>query len=353
MQKRAIKRRFRTEIVGALLCALCCTSWVVACQVPVFRYAFERWLADKYEFIVLHDGPLNEQDRANFEKLRTTVDESTNAVVSAIDISQSKAPEHAVLWEKRNKIGVSDAKSVMAILYPQGAQDIPDRLLDLVPLGEDSAKAIVDSPVRAEVVKRLSHGQSAVWLFVPIGQPEKDKAALEMLNEQLRLCQQNLKLPVVEDFDVESVEAQEQINRLKIQFSVVVLNREDKAERYLLKMLLGSESDLEMTAEPMAFPVFGRGRVLYALIGKGINGEMVRQACQFMVGPCSCQVKAQNPGFDLLTRLDWELAVGDVKISDPLPETDSEPVLLQIPRGQKANGKASTSLSAPSVQDRP
>ncbi len=74
---------------------------------------------------------------------------------------------------------------------------------------------------------------------------------------------------------------------------------------------MGSEADLKELHEPMAFPVFGRGRVLYALIGKGINPDMIRRACEFMVGPCSCQVKAQNPGFDLLTNYNWEQAVGD------------------------------------------
>jgi len=325
--------RAHVWIICSAMTMLCCSSWVLACQVPVFRYAFERWVADKYEIIVLHDGPMNEHDQANLEKLLTAVDKSTNAVVRDIEINQSKDPEHAALWANRDIAGAADGSALMAILYPQGAQNIPDRLLDLVPLREDSVAQLVDSPVRQEVVKRLAQGQSAVWVFVPSSQTEKDPEVLQFLNEQLLRCQNNLKLPVVEDFDAESAAAQEQIRRLRIEFSTVVLNREDKAERFLLKMLLGSESDLESTSEPLAFPVFGRGRVLYALVGKGINGDMIRDASQFMVGPCSCQVKAQNPGFDLLTRLDWELAVGDVRISDPLPDTASEPVLLRIPRG--------------------
>ena len=35
-----------------------------ACNVPVFRYALERWKPDAYEVHVFHKGPLSERDRA-------------------------------------------------------------------------------------------------------------------------------------------------------------------------------------------------------------------------------------------------------------------------------------------------
>ncbi|MDE2714511.1 MAG: hypothetical protein OSB74_09135, partial [Verrucomicrobiota bacterium] len=71
--------------------------------------------------------------------------------------------------------------------------------------------------------------------------------------------------------------------------------------------LLNSEDDLkELQHEPMAFPVFGRGRALNALVGKGINADMIDEASAFLSGPCSCQVKRQNPGFDLLTSVNWD-----------------------------------------------
>jgi hypothetical protein len=53
------------------------------------------------------------------------------------------------------------------------------------------------------------------------------------------------------------------------------------------------------------FPVFGQGRVLYALVGAGINEMTIAETCGFLVGACSCQVKALNPGTDLLIWADW------------------------------------------------
>jgi len=43
-----------------------------------------------------------------------------------------------------------------------------------------------------------------------------------------------------------------------------------------------------------------------ALVGKGINNVMIDDACTFLSGPCSCQVKRQNPGFDILTSVNWD-----------------------------------------------
>jgi len=55
----------------------------------------------------------------------------------------------------------------------------------------------------------------------------------------------------------------------------------------------------------MAFPVFGRGRALYALVGDGINKETIGEACVFLATACTCMVKEQNPGTDLILAADW------------------------------------------------
>jgi hypothetical protein len=92
----------------------------------------------------------------------------------------------------------------------------------------------------------------------------------------------------------------------KPSFSTLPVARDDPAEQFLVRMLLGSEQDLAAFADPIAFPVFGRGRVLYALVGKGITEENVSEAVGFLVGPCSCQIKELNPGADLLITAAWE-----------------------------------------------
>jgi hypothetical protein len=73
-----------------------------------------------------------------------------------------------------------------------------------------------------------------------------------------------------------------------------------------LKSLIHSESDLSDRDDPMVFPVFGRGRALFALIGQGITTDNVRGSASFLTGACSCEVKELNPGFDLLLATDWD-----------------------------------------------
>jgi hypothetical protein len=225
---------------------------------------------------------------------------------------------------------------LLAVYYPQSAREIPDRLLRVAAFDDDSISQLFDSPLRQKVAERLAKGVSAVWIFAPSGDASKDEPAQRLLEQELARCQQLLVLPTLEELELKDDESREAAGKMRIAFEIVTLERNDTKEHDLQSMLLKSESDLMGLDEPLAFPVFGRGRVLYALVGKGINREMIHNACQFMVGPCSCQVKAQNPGFDLLMSCDWEKTIGGVKISDPLPEAPSEPVLLKIPPGRNA-----------------
>lgn len=77
-------------------------------------------------------------------------------------------------------------------------------------------------------------------------------------------------------------------------------------------MLLRLEDDLldkEMENKPMLFPAFGKGRVLPPLIGAGISEENALADCGYLCGACSCQVKNQNPGMDILVKADWWTAL--------------------------------------------
>ncbi len=305
-------------------------SIALACQVPVFRYALERWLADKYEIVVLHDRPLDAAAKVSLAAFEKAASQS-NYVVRSIHVKEELEPGFVQLWKEQG----GKEEPVLAMLYPRAAKEIPNRLLSVGPFSDRSMQRMIDSPARRELCRRLLDGQSAVWLFVPSGRKEADDVALANLRTQTAKSQSELVLPSLEELEIDEEELRRKNIQLRIEFSIMTIAREDPREEFLLKMLLKSESDLEEANEPLAFPVFGRGRVLYALVGKGINAEMVHGACKFVVGPCSCQVKQQNPGFDLLTPIDWEGAIGDNKISDPLPESESPPKLLSIPPGKK------------------
>ncbi|MEZ6078551.1 MAG: hypothetical protein R3C56_23630 [Pirellulaceae bacterium] len=307
------------------------TAVGLACQVPVFRYALERWTSDKYQVIVLTAGPLDGSAQANVARLRAAEQQlATNIETQTADISTIHDERLLELWREHQP----NSAPLMVVLYPRTAEQVPDRVLEAAELTSESVERLLLSPVRQEVAERLSRGQSSVWIFVPCGDGDKDKLALDTLQQQIEINQKRLTVPTAEELDIEPTRLDNSKIPLRIEFSAVTLDRADPQEAFLLRALGHSEAELP-NDEPLAFPVFGRGRVLYGLVGAGIMPETIGMACTFMTGPCSCQVKNQNPGFDLLLSHDWDQAVGNSHLSDPLPDESAEPRLLTIPPGRK------------------
>ena len=61
------------------------------------------------------------------------------------------------------------------------------------------------------------------------------------------------------------------------------------------------------------------GAALGAWPAKGFGDDQIDEACLFLLGACSCQVKRMNPGWDLLLNVDWDgalQAIGFPKVSD-------------------------------------
>ncbi len=125
---------------------------------------------------------------------------------------------------------------------------------------------------------------------------------------------------------------------LRVEFSLERIRRDDPHEAAFLSMLLGSEPDLRDFEEPIAIPIYGRGRTYFALVGRGINAEMMEENCRFICGACSCQVKQENPGIDILMAVDWANQV----IGTAMPE-----IALPELTGVGALALADQSTSAP------
>ncbi|OPZ20603.1 MAG: hypothetical protein BWZ10_00640 [candidate division BRC1 bacterium ADurb.BinA364] len=180
------------------------------------------------------------------------------------------------------------------------------------PLTAENVQALVDSPLRKKIAAELIGGKTAVWIFLKCGDKAKDAAALQLLQDQLKEIAPQMQpsdpMPIVYyDGTIQEAEA------LKIEFATLELDRGDPKEAFLVAMLMASEPDLkDYIGEPMAFPVFGQGRALFALVGPGINKDNIFEACAFLSSDCSCEVKAMNPGVDLLIKADWTKIHGPI-----------------------------------------
>lgn len=276
-----------------------------ACQVPVFRYALERWAPAEYRVSVPSaETVLTDAEKKALELLRASPRDATNPVNLAIEADPpppgASGPAQFVLH------------------YPQKARDPRKQVIWQAPLTEQNVQRLLDSPLRREMRSRLLAGQSAVWVLVESGDAAKDYAAASVMTAALDHAQSSLKLPdgVIPASEAakgagakgnEQADALRSDLPLKIEFSLLRLQRNDPAEATLLAMLTHLEDDLvDLASEPMVFPVFGRGRVIEPLIAAGITKENVMEHSGYLCGACSCEVKDQNPGIDLLVAANWE-----------------------------------------------
>ncbi len=304
--------------LAAVVATMAPADSVRACSIPVFRYGLERWPADPYELVVFHRGPLSDEHQQVYDWLETVGPEDgagANIRLYPVDLDGEVNPQFKTLWETQNEANLPWA----AALYPQ-----PRRQALPAWTGEfnaSAARALVQSPARQTMAKRILDGETAVWVLLESGDRAKDDAAAKLIGDQLTHLAATLKIEGAEDVN-DPAEALDPADKLKselplrVAFSMIRVSRDDPAESMLVEMLLGSEVDLRDFNEPMAFPVFARGRALYALVGKGINVDNIYEACAFLVGWCSCQVKSENPGTDLLITVDWDASLSDLMVKD-------------------------------------
>ena len=294
-------------LVGPLsaLLLLCNPSVSDACSVPVFRYALELWPPDEYEVVLFHEGPLTEEQKQLLDKIKPLKLENAsvpNMRIHEVDLKADPDPRWIKWWEE-NKPDKFDG-AWMAVFYPASTLKITP--LWAGPFTETGLSKTFQSPARQQLAKRLQDGDSAVWILLECGNKEKDKATKKILEERLVHLGKTLKMPELKAQDVQAGYLSIRPEDLKLGFSLLTISADDPDEKVFREILLSSEDDLKDFDEPIAFAVFGRGRAMPALVGKGINNDMIDDACTFLSGPCSCQVKRQNPGFDVLTSVNWD-----------------------------------------------
>jgi hypothetical protein len=296
------------------------TAW--ACSVPVFRYALERWPADSYVAVVYHQGGLSPEQAACVRELGREGEAgrtAANVTVRVVDTAKAADPS----WRHAGTPLPSGAElPALRLLYPPAERILAPAWQG--PLTPRHVSAVLGSPARRELARRLLRGDTAVWLFVTSGETQLDATADQILAARLKHLEVNLRLPELDPTDVRAESGAAAAEKLAVRFSVLRISRTDPAEMVLVGMLMNSEEDLLTAQQPVAFPVFGRGRMLYALVGPGINDGMIDEACGFITGACSCVVKEENPGTDLLLGVDWAALV------EPMIKNDEAPPLAGV-----------------------
>jgi len=292
-----------------------------ACQVPVFRFALERWEADSYSLGIVpgSQGKLSAAE----EEVRAFLQSDEEDDVMAANLK---------VRINANNVG-EGAEATMQLFYPPRLAGSEVPAIWTGALTMENARALIDSPSRHEIVSRLLSGESAIWVLIESGNDEKDDFATSEIEKAFLKAEGELKIPegvltteeARKDSQTGGRDTDDVLRSsipLKIDFSLIRISRNDPVEAIFREMFLHMEDDLgEFRNEPMVFPVFGRGRALEPLIGRGINFENVFEHTSYFCGACSCEIKDQNPGIDLLIAADWEavIAGSEVIVEKSLP----------------------------------
>jgi len=282
-----------------------------ACDTPVYRYAMYRWTPLPYEVYCLHHGKLPKADQDLHKALAEEGPGGSvaNVDVTPVDLDQKKArdmvPEPVkAIWKAQ--AGKSPARYV--VMAPWGAELLVGDL-DL-----SAARALVDSPARSEIGRLFDEGHGVVLVIVGGKEPQENarveaacRAVMAKAEAGRLLVEPAPGSTPPQRPEETGIQGGPDSQQLPLRIGLVKLDRANAAERWLLKMLMGMAPDLDKSVhEPMLYAIYGRGRVMPPGIGREVNAESLTELLRFLAEGCSCTVKDQNPGLDLLMRWDWD-----------------------------------------------
>jgi hypothetical protein len=335
-------RRVRLLLAAWVVVPLCAPP-ARACSVPVFRYALERWPASPYEVVVMHRGPLSGDANRAVDALLAAPDVDptyANVLTVVHDLDDPNCPPGVrALHEQLGSPDRPWATMMYPSLYPGYYAPVgidPNRLLDpnsrfhAGPVTFPVVGLVLDSPVRREAARKLLSGDSGVFLLLEGSDGNANRSAHELIDRLIEELPAKVEPSEVTEQDREMYMAPGG-PELKVAFSKLTLRRDDPAERMTVKMILGLAPWLVEETGPAVIPLYGRGRMLQAFAGETLNEEYLTGAAWFLVGPCSCQAKAQSPGIDLLMSAGWDnFLVADANVQEDLPPLTGLPVLAAV-----------------------
>ncbi len=260
--------------IGPIALVLAVAAALQACDTPVYQYSMYEWRPDRYEVRYFHRaGEPPAADAAANERLRAAGPANLSFYAVEVATDGSVAAQHASAWR-----GHRTSELPLHVVSLPGHGTIFAGRLDAATVGQ-----LMDSPGRRELAGELSAGRAGVLLVL------LDRAA----GDDERVLQ------VARDAAAQAADGERTVG-------LVSVDRADPAERWLVRQLLAVEDDLPEIAGSMVFGAFGRGHVLPPFVGKGVTPQGMRDLIAFIQGPCACELKAANPGLDLLMSWSWD-----------------------------------------------
>ena len=319
------------HVAAVALCLL--ANPVMACSIPVFRYALERWPADLFTATVDVPAASPPQVKDALHWLEDQAQPNGGPMNLIVERRQAGDPaaETPAAEGKRASLVISRAvRGSQPTTIWSGAC-------------EEARAVLAAGPWRDELVRRLVEGDAVVWLVLAGADPAAAKHAVAVLDQELPQLAEDTPLP--RGIGLPGSELLAAVP-LEVRFSVLSVPAEAQGAELLRATLLAGRSenadgvDSSSPQETVVVPVFGRGRAAAVLSASKLTGDVVAELTAFLCGACSCQVKQFNPGFDLLLPVDWDQALyGEGLEAVPAPVAAPplrQPQLVPIPAGRRS-----------------
>ena len=307
------------------------------CSTPVFQYALERWEPDPFTLYIINDSKLDQQATIKIGHIENHFKPFYSQAALDLIIIEDKEDIPQSLDET---ISQSDTTTwPLAVLTFPTIDDLEYPVFQ-TPLNQLQIDNILQSPARSELANRLGAGQIAVWLLILSGNEEKDQAAKSALEAALKTLTPKLQkeindrlgtLDMSENGGGELADGTLNLSIPTIKSSIIEVMHDDNRERLLIDMLTRKIPQLQNITEPIAYPIFGRGRVLWPMPAADIQHEHIESTLSFLNGSCSCQIKDQNPGYDLMLCVDWDSYISQKIVGETELPMLIEPTTNNLP----------------------
>lgn len=242
-----MKQKYIKIIILAAFLSLACTTkvseWVLLNTIPT-----------DYALIYFHKDQLTDTEKLQNAQIEKGIS-GANIQLRSIIKNDIANPYYGLYYQKR----------LFSKYYDPG-----------------SITGLITSPLREKIAIELLAGKLCVILYLKTGDQEKDNSRMQIARQTLEASPFGKIITFIE------------------------LNRNDKTENHFVSMLLNVESDLKSINEPMLFGIFGRFKALEPLVYKGITEENIKLMINFLTADCSCLIKDDLPGTDILYINNWE-----------------------------------------------
>jgi hypothetical protein len=226
----------------------------IACTTKVSEWVLLNALPNQYTLVYFHNALPSEiikkQNNALNENLK-----QANVQFTSVKKDEISQPYYALYYGNRLFARYSDPKEL---------------------------NNLTSSPLRKKIASEIMAGKLCVMLYLTTGDRGKDEKGLQIIRKTLSLSPFGNIISLVE------------------------LNRNSIEEAHFASLLINVEDDLKNIREPMLFGIFGKFKALEPLLGGGISEENINLMIDFLTADCSCLIKDDLPGTDILFAGEWE-----------------------------------------------